>query len=387
MPRIKLDATFALTAACEDGKRHTTYWDTITAGFVLEVRSSGGKTYYLRYFDAVGRQRQHKIGGFADISFDQARKAARRLRSEVVLGGDPSGDKDQKKAIPTYAELAAQHLAHAQTYMKSYDSLETNMRRHIVPKWGKLRLNEIMPQAVAKWLAEMRDEGLAPATATKVLVSFHKSFELARSWSIPGSERNPVRGVPRPKFDNKRERFLLAEEAGRLLRACGNSRNPQLRPIVGLLLVTGARVSELLQAQWHHVDLERRWWLIPMAKNGSGRRVPLCQAAIDIIQQLPKIKGCPWLLPNLESGKPFITIKHSYQKARKDAVLGEVRLHDLRHSAASFMLAGGTSLVAIAAILGHRQISSTSRYVHLAGDSLISAVEAGASKLSAQWGM
>ncbi len=89
MPKIKLDASTCLAASCEPGKRRTDWWDTHTPGFVLEVRESGGKTYYLRYFDAAGRQRQHKIGGFADISFDQARKAARRLRSEVVLGGKP----------------------------------------------------------------------------------------------------------------------------------------------------------------------------------------------------------------------------------------------------------------------------------------------------------
>ncbi len=100
MPKIKLDASTCLTAGCDPGKRKTDYWDTHTAGFVLEVRSTGGKTYYLRYFEANGRQRQHKIGGHADINFDQARKAARRLRSEVVLGGDPAATKEDKKAIP-----------------------------------------------------------------------------------------------------------------------------------------------------------------------------------------------------------------------------------------------------------------------------------------------
>lgn len=86
MPKIKLDHTFCLTAQCEPGRRKTDYWDVIVSGFVLEARSSGGKTYYLRYFDAAGRQRQHKIGGHGEITFDQAKKAAQRLRSEVVLG-------------------------------------------------------------------------------------------------------------------------------------------------------------------------------------------------------------------------------------------------------------------------------------------------------------
>nr|MBA2724887.1 integrase arm-type DNA-binding domain-containing protein [Actinomycetota bacterium] len=159
MPKIKLDASTCAAALCPAGKRKIVLWDTQAAGFVLEVRESGGKTYYLRYFDANGRQRQHKIGGHADISFDQARKMARRLRSEVVLGGDPSADKTDKKAIPTYAELSAQHLAHAKTHMKSFDSLETIIRLHILPRWGRSRLDQITSLAVGKWLAEKSDQG------------------------------------------------------------------------------------------------------------------------------------------------------------------------------------------------------------------------------------
>ncbi len=93
-----------------------------------------------------------------------------------------------------------------------------------------------------------------PATVEKVRVSFGRSFELGRRWGIAGCTANPTRGIQRPVFDNRRERFLTASEAGRLLKAAGRSRNPQLRPIVGLLLLTGARVSELLQAQWCHIE-------------------------------------------------------------------------------------------------------------------------------------
>ena len=150
MPKVLLSNAVALAASCQPGKRKTDYWDSQTPGFVLEARESGGRTYYLRYFDQTGRQRQHKIGGFNDISFDQARKAARRLRSEVVLGGDPAGAKEDRKAIPTYAELSAQHLAHAKTHMKSFDSLETIMRLHVVPRWGRQRLDEITAQDVGK---------------------------------------------------------------------------------------------------------------------------------------------------------------------------------------------------------------------------------------------
>ena len=386
MPRIKLDATTCLTATCPAGKRKLDLWDTITVGFVLEIRSSGGKTYYLRYFDQSGRQRQHKIGGHADISFDQARKAARRLRSEVILGGDPSADKDVKKAIPTYAALSVQHLEHAKTYMRSYDALEANMRLHLVPEFGRFRISEITTQMVSRWLAGKMEHGCSPSFAEKLRVTLGRSYEMARRWSVPGGDKNPARSVPRPTFSNARERFLTAEEAGRLLKAAGNSLNTQLRPIVAILMLTGCRISELLYAEWANVDLERQSWLVPMSKTGKARRIPLSQAAIDIVKALPKYDKCPWLVPNPETKKPFVSIKHSWQKARRDARLHGLRIHDLRHSAASFMINSGVDLFAVGKVLGHADYKSTMRYSHLANETLLSAVEAGASKLSDQWG-
>src|SRR5688500_1389845 len=124
MPKIKLDAAFCLIAHCPAGQRRETYWDTIISGFVLEVRSTGSKTYYLRYVDENDRQRQHKIASYADVSFDQARKMAKRLRSEVVLGGNPAAKKEEKRAVITYAALAAQHIAHAKTYQKRPENTE-----------------------------------------------------------------------------------------------------------------------------------------------------------------------------------------------------------------------------------------------------------------------
>ena len=377
MPKAKLDAAFCLTATCPYGKKKETYWDTVTTGFVLEVRSTGGRTYYLRYFDQNNRQRQLKIGRWEDITFAQAQKAAKRLRSEVVLNGNPAERKEKKKAIPTYAELAQQHVDHAKTYQKRPENTEAVLNTHLLPKWGKLRLDEITQQEISKWLAEMRKE-FAPATVEKLRMMLGRSFELARQWNIPGAEINPVRAVPRFKFDNARERYLTKDEAQRLLKACKGSSNPQLWSIVSLLLYTGARKSELLHAEWKHVDLEHRSWLIPDSKTGKARRVPLATAAVDVIKGLVQIPGCPWLLPNPETLKPYNSIKRAWETARTEAKLSGLRIHDLRHSAASFMANAGTDLFAIGRILGHADHQSTMRYSHLANDTLLAAVEAGA---------
>lgn len=384
MPKIQLSHAVALTAVCITGRKRTDYWDTAIPGFVLEVGASGRKTWALRYTDAADRQRQHKIGAHGDITFEQARKAAAKLRAEVTLGGNPRAEKEKKKAIPSYATLADQHLTHAKTYQRRPDSTEAVLRLHVVPRWGKLRLDEIKTQDIAVWLAE-KAAGLAPATVEKIRVIFSRSFELARQWGLPGGEINPVRNVPRRRFSNARERFLTAMEAERLFAALKASGDPQVSRIVALLLLTGARKTELLTAQWQHVNLDRKAWYIPTTKTGKPRHVPLSDAAIDIIKSLPRWDDCQWLVPNPETKKPYHTFKRSWDTARTKAGLPDLRVHDLRHSAASFMINAGVDLFAVGRVLGHADHQSTMRYAHLANDTLMKAVEAGAAGLKAGW--
>jgi len=380
MPNAKLDYAFVATAQCEPGKKKTDWYDETITGFVLECRSTGGKTYYLRYENAAGKQKQHKIGRYQDVSIAAARKAAQRLRSDVVLGGDPGAKKAEAKSIPLYRDLAEDHLANAKLHQRSYRDTEMYMRRHILPKWGKVRLTDIDTRAVAQWLSEKGAEGFAPATVEKIRVIFGRSFVLGSGWGVPGCEKNPTRGIPRKPLNNARERFLTTAEAARLRLAVAESQNPQLQHIVGLLLLTGARVRELLDARWEHVDVERQAWFIPTSKTGKSRYVPLSSAALAIVASLPRFKGCPWLVPNPETLKPFVSIRHAWLRAVRVARLQGLRIHDLRHSAASFMVNSGIDLFAVGKVLGHASYQSTQRYSHLANDTLLAAVEAAAAK-------
>ncbi|OBX19248.1 hypothetical protein A9995_09020 [Erythrobacter sp. QSSC1-22B] len=381
MPIATLDAAFCAAAECPSRKKKIDYYDKELKGFVLEVRSSGGKSYYLRYLEPNGRQRQLKIGGWQDVTFAQAKKKAQLLRSQVVLGGDPLGERKRKRLVLTYAELAQQHIDHASTYQKRPENTASVINTHLLPRWGRLRLDEIKQQDVAKWLSELR-QGLAPATVEKIRLMLGRSFELARQWELVGGDINPVRGVPRFKFSNARERFLSGQEAERLLQAAETSFNPQLKPIIQLLLLTGARKSELLKAEWRNVDLARKAWFIPDSKTGKSRHVPLSKSAIDVIENLPVFDGCPYLLPNPKTRKPYDTIKRAWATARDAAKLGDFHLHDLRHSAASFMINGGIDLFTVGRILGHADHQSTMRYSHLANDTLMAAVEAGAAGMT-----
>lgn len=381
MPKIRLDHLSVAAAQCQPGKAKTDWYDTIVTGFVFERRSSGGGTFYFRFSDpASGKQAQFKIGGEGDITFAAAKRRAVQLRSEVVMGGDPRAKKAEARAVPTYGALSVMHLAEAKISQRSYATTEMYVRLHIVPKWGKVRLTDIDTRAVSQWLGEKGAQGLAPATVEKIRVIFGRSFELGARWGIPGCDKNPTRGVSRKPLNNARERFLSSEEAARLRVAVAQSQNTQLQHVVGLLLLTGARVRELLDSKWSDVDVERKSWLIPTSKTGKPRHVPLSTPALAIINALPRFKDCPWLVPNPDTLKPYVSIKHGWQRAIKVAKLPGLRIHDLRHSAASFMVNSGVDLFAVGKVLGHASYQSTQRYAHLANDTLLAAVEAGAAK-------
>ena len=382
MPIVKLDAAFCATAQCEPGKKKTDYFSSTQIGFGLESRPSGKKTYFQRY-TVDGKLKQKAIAAYGEVTLEQAKKAGQRLRSEAVLGGDPSAKQAKAKSIPIYSELAKQHLAHAATYQRSFDSTRRIIQNHVLPRWGKLRLNEIKQQDVTAWLAEKRQSGLAEATIEKIRIMFSRSFELSRQWEM--FDNNPVKYVPRVKFNNARERYLTSEEAERLRLACECSANPQLKYIVGLLLLTGARKSELFNAKWSDIDLDRQMWTLNMSKNGRGHHRPLSTAAMSIIRQLPRYPDCPWLIPNPQTLLPFTDVKRSFMQARKLARLDDVHLHTLRHSYAAALASSGVTLAIIGKLLNHASVQSSARYGHLANETLMAAAEVGAAKLNVDW--
>jgi integrase len=164
------------------------------------------------------------------------------------------------------------------------------------------------------------------------------------------------------------------------------SDNTQLKFIIPLLLLTGARKRELLDARWEHFDLGRRIWTIPTCKTGKARHVPLSSAALSILAQLPRWDGCPFVVPNPKTRVPFVSIFISWNTARKRADLPDVRMHDLRHSMASNMVNSGRSIYEVAKVLGHTQLKTSQRYSHLSQETLLAAVDAAADATGANWG-
>lgn len=387
MPVIKLDAATVQALTCPPGKPKEVYRDSVVTGFMVEVSRSGSKTYALKYRDPNGGQRQYKIANVADLSFAEAKKEAVRVRSRVVVGKNPAEDRKADRAVPTVNELSVRYLEHVRTYKRSHDIDARYLRIHLLPKFGKRRINQLDQVEIMEWLADkVRREGYAQATVNRWQVILSHMLRMAKVWGIPGSDVNPLEGVKQKDPNNKVERFLTAEETQRLKRAVERSPNPRLKDIVALLLLTGCRKRELLDARWDEFKLDQRLWRIPTSKTGKPRHVPLSDDAVTILRALPRFEGCDFILPNPKTLLPFTSIFHSWDHARRAAGLADLRVHDLRHSMASNMANSGQSLYVIGAVLGHSSPKTTTRYAHLSNETLHKAVNAAAGVSGTTWG-
>lgn len=385
MPKIKLEASIIPTLQCPPHKGKETYFCTAITGFVIEVRPNGGMTYALRYKDQYDRQRQYKIANAADISFAEAKKEAIRVRARVVVGKNPAEERYANRRIPTVAELAERYLEFVRTYKRSYDIDQRYMRLHVIPKWGRLHINELDQTEILEWLNAKVAGGYAQATVNRWQVILGHMMRMAKRWGLPGSEVNPLEGVKQKDPDNRIERFLTPAETQRLKDAVEQSPNFMLRYIVALLLLTGCRKRELLDARWDEISFQRKQWRIPRGKTGM-RHVPLSDDALAVLRSIPRLDDCPFIVPNPETLKPFTSVFHSWHNARKRAGLPDVRMHDLRHSAASNLVNSGQSLYVVAKVLGHSQTKTTERYAHLASDTLLNAVNAASKATGTTWG-
>jgi integrase len=211
-------------------------------------------------------------------------------------------------------------------------------------------------------------------------------FTMAKRWKVPGADTNPVSEIKLLDPNNARERYLSPEETRRLYAELEKSENPQLKNIISLLLLLGCRKRELLDAKWQEFDLERRSWRIPMSKTGKSRHVPLSQAALSVLSQLPRWEKCSYVVPNPKTLQPYTCVFRSWNTARRAAGLPEVRVHDIRHSAASYLINSGRSIYEVAKVLGHVQVKTTQRYAHLSQDTLLAAVDAAAEASGLDWG-
>ena len=260
------------------------------------------------------------------------------------------------------------------TNKRSWRTDETVLRLHIIPAIGSLAIDQVSSSAVSALIGRMRDKGYAVGTTNRVFILLRYIFNLARKWNVPGGTNNPTNGLSLAP-ETQRERFLSIEEAQRLLAALETDENQTAAKAIALLLLTGARRNEVTQARWEYIDWESKTLLVPVAKSGRPRRISLNGPAIDLLRSVAQQPLNPFIFPSPITGRPCPSLFFPWSRIRKRAGLPDVRLHDLRHSFASFLVNQGVSLYVVQGLLGHTQPRATQRYAHLAQQTLLEAAE------------
>lgn len=347
--------------------------DTDCRGLCVEVRSTGGKTYYLTYRDERGNQRTHKLANAVDVTPAQARVLCERTRTKIAMGTDVAAEREQLRTAPTVAEFFNDsYLPYIKSYKRSWSTDESVFRNHVLPMIGSVYIDAVTSEHITE-IVQRANTKLSHASTNRLVVLVRYMFNLAIRWRTAGVVSNPTAAQQLKKLANHRERFLSAAETQALLAAVNLSLNRMLKYIIPFLLLTGARKREVLDARWCDIDFARSFWRIPFTKSGRERHVPLSAAALELLGSIRKRARSDYIFANAKTLKPFVNIFYSWNKARTAAGLADVRIHDLRHSFASFLVNAGCSLYEVQKILGHASVVMTQRYSHLSQESLLRA--------------
>ncbi len=345
-------------------------WDTETAGFGLRVYPSGRKAFVLTY-RVKGKQRFYSLGRYGELTLHQARTEALDVLRQARQGKDPAEDRMSYRKAPTMADLAERFIEEHSKINKNPVVVKEDQRRfrlHIPPRFGHRRVVDITRADVAELHTAMAP---TPGAANNVRSLLATAFSLAEVWGWRPEGSNPTQHVRAYKLQ-KRERHLSPAELGRLAQVLTEAERLQsigteAITAIRLLIVTGCRLNEILKLRWEDVDFEGRCLRLPDSKTGP-KTVPLNSAALELLSAIEHREGKPFVIPGKKPGSHLTSLKGQWPRIRASAGLEDVRIHDLRHTYASFGVNLGLPLPMIGKVLGHSNAAMTERYAHLADD-------------------
>ena len=290
-------------------------------GFGVRCRASGAKHYVLK-MRVGGRQRWLTIGRHGSPwTPDKARSEALRLLGLKAGGNDPASDRDRQKGAITIAELGARFLTeYVPQHCKANTAYEYRraVELFINPALGRHRISDVLRADVARFHHDLRDR---PYQANRALGVLCKMLNLAEEWGLRPDGSNPCRHVKKYR-EVKRERYLTAEELRRLGAVLSDAQTnrtetPFTLAAIGLLILTGARLMEILTLRWEHVDLDGGVLRLPDSKTGA-KLIYLNDAAKGLLRTMPRMQGNPHVIPGHKPGAHLVDCKrHGTASARR----------------------------------------------------------------------
>lgn len=383
--RMKLNKR-AIDRATYQGPGADYRWHTELPSFGLRIYPSGRKSFVVTY-RCRGRQRFFTLGRYGELTFQQAHAIALETLGKARRGEDPAAASRSEKQGPTMADLWERLLReHVEVKLKpSSQRLAKRLwKQIIVPKFGRRKVAHISRPDIAELMTEL---ARTRTQANSTRAQLNNAFNLAEVWGWRPEGSNPCRHIKRYKVES-RERYLSEEELGRLgeVLADAEADRPEWTPAVAairLLVLTGCRRSEILGLKWKEVDFKRRSLLLPDSKTGP-KTVYLNAAALEVLAGIERMDENPHVIPsNSKPGAPLSNLNRPWSWVRRRAGIEDVRIHDLRHTYASFGVGAGLSLPVVGRLLGHTESATTDRYAHLADDPVRKAAETIGSTLDA----
>lgn len=408
MDRIRL--TKRTVDASEPRPVRYTIFDDDLKGFGLRVFPSGEKSWIIEYRPNGGGRRIAKkrltLGSVGTLTPNKARRAAQEALAHARLGSDPAREKVEARKSLTFAELATRFLAdHVDAKRKP--GTQRNYRHLLeqaaVPALGNIKASNVTRRELSKLHLKMQDR---PFQANRLIAVVGAMYAFAGKRSLVPEGCNPARGIEKYP-ERRRERFLTAgeiERIGAALREAEtvglpwqvdetipNARHipkpdnrrtvhgPHTTAAIRLLILTGARLREVLHLRWEDVDFTRGLLLIPDSKTGR-KTIVLNAAALGVLASLTELTGAKdvsklrqsrdFVIVGNDPAKPRADLHKPWKSVAKRAGLEAVRIHDLRHTYASFGAGSGLGLPIIGKLLGHKEAATTQRYAHLDSDPL-----------------
>ncbi len=415
MPKLTKKSVDA--ASADPAGKDAFLWDSDVKGFGLKVTPAGAKSYVLQYRTPEGRSRRYRIGAHGSPwTCEEARAKAGELLRRLADGIDPLEAKEERRTASTVADLVDLYLAEGPAdrpnkKARSWELDRGNLTRHVLPLMGGKVVKGLTSTDVAKLQADIaagktaadvktRKQGRArvtggKGTAARTVATMSAMLSFAVRREIIGV--NPAVGVE--KFAGQQvHRFLTERETAALFDGLATLEdeggiNAAMAAAIRLLALTACRKSEITTLRWEWVDVDRSRLNLPDSKTGA-KVVPLSAAAAALLADLPRTS--PFVLPSTrtKTAGPITGLQKAWVavKARATAVaqasaveagepadrapnLDKLRLHDLRHSFASFAVSDGVPLFVVGKVLGHKQASTTEIYAHLHDDPLKAAVD------------
>lgn len=369
MPKITKRTVDALVA---EGVRPSMLWDDMLTGFGVKALPSGVKRYLVKYrTNGGGRnapQRWLTLGTHGQLTPDQARDLAQQALAEVARGGDPQGFKFGQRMAPMLRDVWARFEAEHLPLKKEQTRTEylSQWRDLIEPKFGRVAVKDMARSEVDRFHKSLRH---APYRANRILALLSRMMTLAETWEWRDQGTNPCKHIDR-FAERSRSRYLGTDELQRLGAAMAQlvterAIQPTVCNALELLLLTGARLNEILKAEWAWIDWKRCVLNLPDSKTGA-KPVYLSDAAISVLERQKAIAAeSDFVFPSRRNEKGIVNLRKSWVRICERAALEGVRLHDLRHTAASIAVGQGASLAIVGKLLGHSQAQTTLRYAHV----------------------